>query len=105
MDLTQAERGLVLAHRLEQAEREAARRFRLHVLEVAWRFQAWLDENGAGASYSTFCDDFGYYEAEEDIDRSLSWRRCCDARGARMQFIGRKNHECKQHSNCSQAQP
>lgn len=46
-----------------RAEREAAAKKRaetLHILRTAYEYEKWLQENGAGSSYSTFRDDFGY---------------------------------------------
>lgn len=46
-----------------RAEREADlkhRVYRLELLKVAYEYEKWLQENGAGTSYSTFWNDFGY---------------------------------------------
>ena len=46
-----------------RAEREYAAKKRaetLYILRTAYEYEKWLQENEAGSSYSTFCDDFGY---------------------------------------------
>lgn len=68
MELTNEERQAVynLRHEKERAMRPALE----HLLNVAARYTAWLNKNGAGSTYSTFCDDFGY-EAVDNEDLSL----------------------------------
>ena len=53
---------------LDAAKRSAQQARMLHVLDTANRYARWLVENGAGSSYSTFCDGFGY-QAKEGEDR------------------------------------
>lgn len=46
-----------------RAEREAAAKRqaeKLKILKTAYQYEEWLQENEAGSTYSTFCDDFGY---------------------------------------------
>lgn len=43
----------------------------LNLLFLATSYLRWLHDNGAGDTYSTFCDDFGY-EASEGENRSAT---------------------------------
>lgn len=66
MDLTQEEAEIIQAHRRQRLE--AKKQQSVHLLRVAADYARWLQEEGAGSTYSTFCDDFGY-EAVEGEDR------------------------------------
>lgn len=46
----------------------------LKVLRTAYKFESWMQDTGAGASYSTFCDDFGY-EGVEGESRPAVYKR------------------------------
>lgn len=35
-------------------------RLSMEILTTAHRYEQWLRDNGAGSSYSTFCNEFGY---------------------------------------------
>ncbi|HMN12798.1 MAG TPA: hypothetical protein PKD55_10790 [Bellilinea sp.] len=60
IELTNEERKIILDLR-ERREQERLTRLRAHAtLGIAARFADWLEENGAGPSYTTFVDDFGY---------------------------------------------
>ncbi len=69
MELTEHEAVIIEEHRNEALEKIRLQRLRLKILQVAAEFEAWMQENGAGATYSTFCDDF-HYPAVEGEDRS-----------------------------------
>ena len=56
MELSKEEQEIILKFR---AEKESKIRF-IHVLRIAYKFAEWMEEVGAGETYSTFCDDFGY---------------------------------------------
>ena len=58
MEVSQEEEALINAHRRNKHKR--VRRYTVHVIGVAARYAAWMQDSGAGNSYSTFCDDFGY---------------------------------------------
>jgi hypothetical protein len=60
MDLAEAEKNIILKRRAQEVEDTARAHYRLLIHDVAHRFAVWKVENGAGSSYSTFCDDFGY---------------------------------------------
>lgn len=62
MELSEEERCLFLQHRRkidDELKPKAA-----HLLDVSARYLSWLIENGAGSTYSTFCNDFGYEPAD-----------------------------------------
>ena len=57
-NLTEEEFRLVQEYRAKQKEKERKRAAKLLLLDLAYRYSVWLEENGAGSTYSTFCDDF-----------------------------------------------
>ena len=59
---------------LDAAERSAKKATFLHVLTVAQSYGKWLIDEGAGSTYSTFCDDFGY-QAQPGEDRPSLYRK------------------------------
>lgn len=59
-DLTQEEIDLVLRHRTKQIERNRRRKNRIHFLDIAKKYEEWLQENNSGSSLSTFTDEFGF---------------------------------------------
>lgn len=60
MELSQQEMAIVQKYRAEKAQRDKAREFYLECLETTARYRKWLNENEAGSTYTTFCDDFEY---------------------------------------------
>jgi hypothetical protein len=68
MELTYEEKRIVMEYRAVKERAEKHERDTLHLLDVASRFKQWMTEKGAGATYSTFCNDFEY-EAREGEDR------------------------------------
>jgi len=66
VEVTEEEYAALTAMREERADR--IRQQALHLMGVAARYQQWLIENGAGSTYSTFCDDFGY-QGQPNEDR------------------------------------
>ncbi len=72
MEVTPDERDMILAYRRNvEAQRQ---KVAVHLLEVAFRFECWCMENGAGATYSTFTDDFGY-PPQEGEDRPALYEK------------------------------
>jgi hypothetical protein len=60
MELTDSEAAHIEEMRQkDQAEKEY-RKTTLEILRTAYEYENWLQKNGYGSSYSTFCDDFGY---------------------------------------------
>lgn len=67
INLTEDERALILRRR-EKAEAEAlALLAKLQVIETAAKYEAWLQSNKRGSSFSTFVNEFGYQEAGADV--------------------------------------
>lgn len=60
MELTPEEAEIIEEKRQQEAAKKKAKSDRLGLLRLSYEWEAWLQENGAGATYSTFCDDFGY---------------------------------------------
>lgn len=56
MSLSPEEKEIILKHRAKIEEK----RSHVHLLRVTHDFANWLHVNQAGATYSIFCDDFGY---------------------------------------------
>ena len=77
MELTQEEIQVVEQHRAEKEFIRRRKEMQFVILETAYEYEKWLRQNGAGSSYSTFCDDFKYdgdnrqfvYDAVEEIRR------------------------------------
>jgi hypothetical protein len=46
-----------LRQRLSEAEARS-KALKLEILQIAFEYEQWLQQNGAGSTYSTFCDDF-----------------------------------------------
>ncbi len=62
MELTEYERKMVLADRLRRVQEQESLRMRRVVLDLAARYEAWLQDNGRGSTFSTFVNEFGYDE-------------------------------------------
>lgn len=61
MEVTDPEEIKVIeAMRANKAEQAAKKKMMLHVLELAFLYERWLQANGMESSYSTFSDDYGY---------------------------------------------
>lgn len=60
LKLTGVEIKAILAMRQKEEGAKRKRSRTLELLETATRFEAFLQGEGMGATYSTFCDDFGY---------------------------------------------
>jgi hypothetical protein len=60
--LTPEEVRIILAHRAQQEKLRRATALEFEILKVAAEYHAWLRDNGAGDSFSTFCgrSEFGY---------------------------------------------
>lgn len=73
IELTEKEEEMILNLREEAARKKRDRELLLRRIRTAADFAEWLDKVGAGASYSTFCDDFGYTAAEGE-DRPHTYK-------------------------------
>jgi hypothetical protein len=60
IDLTPEEIEIIKEYRQREEAKKLAKLYRLEVFRVAYEFEQWLQDNGAGSTYSTFCDDFDY---------------------------------------------
>lgn len=67
MELTESERLVILERRRAQKKAEEDREKRPHLLETAFKYEKWLQENQAGSTFSTFCDEFGYDGPKRDV--------------------------------------
>jgi hypothetical protein len=77
LELTEEEEQLVLKKRKGEAQKKQARELALCCIRTAHKYALWLEENGAGDTYSTFCDEFGY-EAGLGEARSETWHTIHD---------------------------
>ena len=74
MELTEAEKQIILQIR-EGAQRELQRRGKaLHVLAAAIAYYAWRTETGSRDTFSIFCNIF-CYENSLNLDRALVYDR------------------------------
>lgn len=62
--LSKEEMQLIREHRLKNQAKQNKRDQDLHILMTAYHYNKWLLDNGAGSTYSTFCDDFKYQGME-----------------------------------------
>jgi hypothetical protein len=60
MELTESEAALIEEMRRKDREEKVYRKVTLEALQTAYEYERWLQMNGYGSSYSTFCDDFGF---------------------------------------------
>ena len=60
MNLSEEEARWIEERRAEREAAEKRQAEKLQILKTAYQYEQWLQENGAGSTYSTFCDDFGY---------------------------------------------
>lgn len=72
MKLTKEEEQLILKSREEKALKKQAKELALRRIRTAHGYAIWLENNGAGDTYSTFCDEFGY-EATLGENRCETW--------------------------------
>lgn len=63
-ELDATEREMIRKHRAEIERIKQNEAFRLKALEVAARYEKWLQAEGEGDSYSTFINSFGYQERD-----------------------------------------
>jgi len=79
LKLTEEEEQLILKKREEEALKKQAREKALRRIRTAHGYAIWLEANGAGDIYSTFCDEFGY-EAGLGESRIETWHTINDIR-------------------------
>ena len=63
-ELDAAEKEMIRKHRAGLERDRLNNEFRLKAIEVAARYEKWLQENGRGDSYSTFINEFDYQERD-----------------------------------------
>jgi hypothetical protein len=64
-EVTEHEKKLILQMRRDEANRKTIQRQRLFAMETAAKYEAWLQENNRGSTFSTFVDEFGYQAADK----------------------------------------
>ncbi|MCF7963989.1 MAG: hypothetical protein K9L79_00450 [Methylobacter tundripaludum] len=64
-DVTEDEKKQILQRRQHEANLKTIQRQRLFALETAAKYEAWLQENNRGSTFSTFVDEFGYQAADK----------------------------------------
>lgn len=78
VELEEEELDVVKEYRAKRDAQKRQKNLQFEILEQAYEYEKWLRENGAGSSFSTFCDDYGYpslenrkfiYDAVEEIRR------------------------------------
>ena len=63
-DLDEEERAILYAHRQRKQQERDRLALRVKLLDLAHRYEAWLQANGRGSSFSTFINEFGCSEPE-----------------------------------------
>lgn len=63
-ELDEEERAILYAHRQRKQQERDRLALRLKLLDLAHRYEAWLQANGRGSSFSTFVNEFGCSEPE-----------------------------------------
>jgi len=69
-ELSQEEKELISRHREKKTEATRKTKLTLAVLRTAHEYSSWMDGEGCGDTYSTFCDDFGFNEETCGVGRS-----------------------------------
>jgi len=72
LELTPEEEKIIVQLRQDDEQRELDKALFLRRIQTAAAFAVWMEENGAGATYSTFCGDFGY-DSIEGENRSRTY--------------------------------
>lgn len=63
--LTPAEKKVIDRMRAEEHARIMSKTYCLELLATALEYEKWLQKNGAGNSFSTFVDEFGYERTDQ----------------------------------------
>jgi hypothetical protein len=71
IELTEEEQALIMKRREEIAAKEERRRVKLLTIEIAAKYEAWLQREGRGSTFSTFVNEFDY----DEHDASLMFKR------------------------------
>ena len=67
MDLTDEEVKIIEQFRQSKKSQPDHQKRTLHLLQRAASFERWMQETGAGATYSAFCDDYGYQGEDRPV--------------------------------------
>lgn len=87
-DITERLRAEIARLQAELDRTIATERYRMtaHTLKVAGDFAAWMSTEGAGPTYTTFCDDFGY-QPKPGEDRPALYKRVTQVLSAAGFFL------------------
>jgi hypothetical protein len=88
--LTAAEFEAVAAMRAAIAAREREKELASHVMSTAAAYLNWLRKEGAGSTFSTFCDDFAYLPHDPETSMRPVYE-------AVMNIIGEAEKYAKNH--------
>jgi len=72
MELTKEEQNIILKMRYEKERQERKEVLSLKYLKLAAEYLAFLQNEGAGSTFTTFTDDFGYH-GEKGENRSKTY--------------------------------
>lgn len=86
-DLTEEEIAMIKDSRKKKERDAAILSLSLEILRVAHEFNVWLVENGAGATFSTFCDDYGYQGENRSEVYTFAVNARTAARGAAADIV------------------
>lgn len=77
LELTEEEQNVILKMRYEKEQQERKEALSLKYLKVAAEYLAFLQNEGAGSTFTTFTDDFGY-QGEKGENRSKTYYAVLD---------------------------
>jgi hypothetical protein len=90
--LTDEEAAAVDAIRAQHAHESMRNFMAQHLLDTAASYYLWLRANGAGSTFSTFCDDYDYQPPSAEMSRKPIYdavaRLVADAREAAAKLAG-----------------
>jgi len=94
-DLTQEEINLILEYREKQKKRARERKNRLHILDIAKKYEEWLQDNRMGSTFTVFIDGFGFsspiatdvFRHVEEIRRNCAFAEVLDLADNWMEYL------------------
>jgi len=93
--LTQEEINLILEYREKQKKRARERKNRIHLLDIAKKYEEWLQDNNQGSTLTVFMDGFGFsspitmdvFRLVEEIRRNCAFAEALDLADNWMEYL------------------
>jgi hypothetical protein len=73
MELTEREKNIILDLRKKEQEKINKQLKAVSLIRTAMHYLEFMQDQGFGNTYSTFCDDFGYEVTTEGEVRNFTW--------------------------------